>query len=897
VFDGAEIAVVAKLDLVKDGDVERSVHVSGSLVTKDNTEIFSQDLQDIQVIVEDKDLGGVCTSMNDPNLITFDGRYYQNFYEGEFILYQHSSLLYEIRAFYRKCKGKILGSCTCAIAARSGDDVILIDSCGSKEGGRDKSFLEVILYQIGDLTSGTSVRRLGGGLKYEIGLPLGTVIEVEVKENFLNVLIFASAADFNSTSGLCGIQDGDKDTVLTKRDGTALDNIELRPDEFSISWRVAKSESMYSGYCGTPISVETSRTLCECQDTAKGTCEINGELVPCVRQESHFNYWKGQDITLDMLKRSQPPLCAETSVNFEYDENQNAGDASWPTSSNITKEYAEQYCATVMNGTQGAACNLIIPDFVKYAIQSCVNDIKISDDLSWAQSALSTVLSMCRFESFNNPSTWVNITGNVGIDMTFINTICFNECSGHGQCVKGVCQCDEDYGLADCSLNITTAPLVFDVQNSGLCNIKDISHAPCQSVRLTGALFAFSNQLLCRLQPIKIIEGGTEDDGDVIDVQAEYFSFNEITCPFPEARSYKLQVTNNNVTFGVFNIFTLYHPRCHTCSATGVCSLTFESCFINNECYLYGEKNPSNSSLVCDSYQSYHAWSPSKVFPYVRGNPLISTSFNNTTKKLLFICQVTVEEREDVLYQIEWRHNSELLTKVNLTTTGVNSTVIIDSMDIPLLSLDSNVSCALMACFTDNCTGTESPLEDSNVFKVQIMISKEDVRAVEGIGYTTISVESNVPPNQLCAGTERSLCNVFILVNINQTEELTCPYNDIQVRQLTFPRIESYEGLIDCGVQYGMWPGPVQVPIKANLDTLITGDITRPVDIIVQLQYNSSVEIQKSIGNKEVVIIDNDSPTLCGSVNDPHITTFDGRTYDVYLEGEFILYQHSSMLY
>ena len=38
-------------------------------------------------------------------------------------------------------------------------------------------------------------------------------------------------------------------------------------------------------------------------------------------------------------------------------------------------------------------------------------------------------------------------------------------------------------------------------------------------------------------------------------------------------------------------------------------TLQKETCFINNTCYNYGDLNPSNDTLVCDSYENYYQWS------------------------------------------------------------------------------------------------------------------------------------------------------------------------------------------------------------------------------------------------------------------------------------------------
>ena len=54
-------------------------------------------------------------------------------------------------------------ACTCAVAARIGDDVIMIDSCES--GGA----LVVKVHLNGQLTPGTQLLQFNGGTKYQVG--------------------------------------------------------------------------------------------------------------------------------------------------------------------------------------------------------------------------------------------------------------------------------------------------------------------------------------------------------------------------------------------------------------------------------------------------------------------------------------------------------------------------------------------------------------------------------------------------------------------------------------------------------------------------------------------------------------------------------------------------------
>ena len=104
----------------------------------------------------------------------------------------------QVHTFYRSCNGK--ASCNCAVAVKSGDDVILLDKCGPSADST-KQPLSVDIYYNGDITSGTKIFRFLEGKRYEVHLPQGTVVKVIVAGEFLNVWVQASAADFNNTQG------------------------------------------------------------------------------------------------------------------------------------------------------------------------------------------------------------------------------------------------------------------------------------------------------------------------------------------------------------------------------------------------------------------------------------------------------------------------------------------------------------------------------------------------------------------------------------------------------------------------------------------------------------------------------------------------------------------------
>ena len=80
-------------------------------------------------------------------------------------------------------------------------------------------------------------------------------------------------------------------------------------------------------------------------------------------------------------------------------------------------------------------------------------------------------------------------------------------------------------------------------------------------------------------------------------------------------------------------------------------------------------------------------------YPYVRGSPKLRTSYNESSKQFLFECEVSIEERSGVSYLIEWRHGSDAVDKVNISSIEFNNTVVtLDILEISSLSLGSSVS-------------------------------------------------------------------------------------------------------------------------------------------------------------------------------------------------------------
>jgi len=82
----------------------------------------------------------------------------------------------QVRAQYKYCSSSTYGTgptCNCAVAVKSGDDVITFSGCAYYEAyqqplPKGPTQITVKVYKNGELTPGTRIRRLGCGQKYEV---------------------------------------------------------------------------------------------------------------------------------------------------------------------------------------------------------------------------------------------------------------------------------------------------------------------------------------------------------------------------------------------------------------------------------------------------------------------------------------------------------------------------------------------------------------------------------------------------------------------------------------------------------------------------------------------------------------------------------------------------------
>ncbi|XP_064631285.1 uncharacterized protein LOC135489721 [Lineus longissimus] len=636
--------IKAKLDGKADNNQIRNIELKVHCYYNETTiTTSSKTPTTVQVTVIDNDKLATCQSINDPHMRTFDGRSYDNMYEGEFVLYRHRTLPYQVNTFYRKC-GRI-PSCNCAVAIKSGDDVIAIDRCGPKKGKGTRP-ITVDLYKNGDLTPGTRIVRLNGGNKYQVTLPPGNVITVQTNGGFLNVWMTASAQDFNQTEGLCGSYDGNIANDLSTPLGDIIPLSGRYANAFSTSWRENTTTSIYKGICpDTSSQLPTDDEIyCECSREWENKCGINYDSIVCPDQQKTTS---SSDVTDYYVEKAKTPdFCKtpNTETEFEFDETWIPIPPTWPTPNGTTEAEATKYCNDYVQATAAAEkCGAIIADNMILDIEGCIEDIKLTDDKTWAEVAVASVKQACATMIEFDVTMWVATTdGNLIPPTGITDSLCLNDCSSKGTCKQGICQCNSGFVGPDCSININDPPIVITIPNGGLCE----ATKNCKNIPVYGEKFVESPQLTCHIQSIKISDTKYETVGAVKTVKGQFVNFNQVECEadFSSFRSTlgnscTVAISNNGVTTSVKKvIYIIYNPMCQICeTASGTCIIKDQTCRINGICYKEGDDNPADPNFGCFSGIDKTQWThKSKLLTHVNVhfeievNIIITQQFNIT---------------------------------------------------------------------------------------------------------------------------------------------------------------------------------------------------------------------------------------------------------------------------
>eukprot|EP00795_Rhopilema_esculentum_P008761 gene8761-14788_t len=599
-----EIQVVALRDFVNDGDHTMYVkfHIFDHIDPVDWN--LHKRIPDIQIMSVDVGTER-CTTTGDPHLTTFDKFYYHHYQVGDYVLVNSTCRKFEVHVRTWKCASV---SCNCGVAAREGDDVIVVDMCRDKiPRARFASTVEP--------HPDTKLQRNRNGKSFEISFPSGAFIRVDMHRWignlwYANIQVQVVSDDFKCTQGLCGTFDRNKDNELTASDGQVVSGRHgsIAPTQFTESWKIPTGESLFY-YRGGPRKCHGKRVkhYCSCQEDCCGKRKVNCDFTNFQKRPK---YKKGKQFWKDLnfpggrhcgrrKRRSTAdaiilPDDEESLWDYVYaPEPLKAVVSNWPTPLGKTLAQTRAYCDQQLRNSEIAKiCSKLLDVFdVTDFVTECISDVQISDNFTFVYSALEKMKNFCEEISLKDLTIWKkdpSKNGTLEPPTVIENVLCPNQCSGNGICVNATCKCNNGFVTADCSIRRGEEPVVLTNWPQRLDGLCDMRKRDCTSTRVSGYNFIDSEGLKCRIHHAEPKDGGYVklDKTDVN--QAFLLSFGEIMCELdklptnverygtgekgiPVAAMY-ITVANDakNYSKGQ-SLHAIYDSKCMNCSLNETC--------------------------------------------------------------------------------------------------------------------------------------------------------------------------------------------------------------------------------------------------------------------------------------------------------------------------------------
>uniref|UniRef100_A0A8D2ARD3 von Willebrand factor D and EGF domains n=1 Tax=Sciurus vulgaris TaxID=55149 RepID=A0A8D2ARD3_SCIVU len=253
----ASVYYTAVRDFSQDGDRVTNIVVQ-PIVNEDF--LWNSYIPDsIQIRVQDVPTA-YCYSFTDPHIITFDGRVYDNFKTGTFMLYKSMSRDFEVHVRQWDCGSLHYPvSCNCGFVAKEEGDVVTFDMCS----GQLRESQPYLFVKSQDGSSNIKISESYLGRKITISFSSGAFIRADLSEWGMSLTIRAPSLDYKNTLGLCGTFDENPENDFHDKKGVKIDQHFDNCAAFINEWRILPGKSMFDRM---PISQSLPRKLpyCSC---------------------------------------------------------------------------------------------------------------------------------------------------------------------------------------------------------------------------------------------------------------------------------------------------------------------------------------------------------------------------------------------------------------------------------------------------------------------------------------------------------------------------------------------------------------------------------------------------------------------------------------------------------
>ncbi|XP_063098153.1 von Willebrand factor D and EGF domain-containing protein isoform X2 [Cavia porcellus] len=223
-----------------------------------------------------------CYSFTDPHIITFDGRIYDNFKTGTFVLYKSTLRDFEIHVRQWDCGSLYYPvSCNCGFVAKEEGVLVTFDMCN----GQLHASQSYLFVKSQDVSSNIKISESYLGRKVTIWFSSGAFIRSDLSEWGMSLTIRAPSVDYKNTLGLCGTFDENPENDFHDRNGIKIDEDFNDFVAFINEWRILPGKSMFDTM---PISLTLppKPPYCSCSLDTTSDYQFSNHLDGVSRSET-----------------------------------------------------------------------------------------------------------------------------------------------------------------------------------------------------------------------------------------------------------------------------------------------------------------------------------------------------------------------------------------------------------------------------------------------------------------------------------------------------------------------------------------------------------------------------------------------------------------------------------